>query len=126
MDSRTLEITNRFQDSWEETQRIFDLFDNGGFERLKPVKKFIAELKEQGENNHFRIGTSLYRLIFSRSVEHGLRDDQKYILIDTIAEKDYEVIFRDGFKKYREYRISDLNDVRLTKLLKTLKNTVAD
>ena len=126
MDSRTIEITNRFQESWEETQRIFDLFDDGGFKRLKPVKKFIAELKGKGENNHFRIGTSLYRLIFSRSVEHGLREDQKYILIDTIAENDYEVTFKDGFKKYREYRISDLNDVRLAKLLKTLKNTVAD
>lgn len=126
MDNRTIEISKRFQDSWEETQRIFDLFDNGEFERLKPVKKFIAELKEKGENNHFRIGTSLYRLIFSRSVEYGLREDQKRILIDTIALNDYEIIFSDGFKKYREYRISDLNDNRLTKLLETLKGTLAD
>ncbi|WP_406684377.1 hypothetical protein N1F78_01200 [Seonamhaeicola sp. MEBiC1930] len=126
MDSRTIEITKRFQDSWETTQRIFDLFDNSGFEKLKPVKKFIAELKEKGENNHFRIGTSLYRLIISRSIEHGLRDDQKRIMIDTIALNDYEIIFSDGFKKYRQYRISNLNDNRLTKILETLKETLAD
>ncbi|GAB5399255.1 MAG: hypothetical protein Aureis2KO_08400 [Aureisphaera sp.] len=126
MDSRTIEITKRFQDSWEETQRIFDIFDNGGFERLKPVKKYIVKLKEKGENNHFRIGTSLYRLIISRSVEHGLRDDQKRIMIDTIALNHYEIIFSDGFKKYREYRISNLTDNRLTKLLETLKSTLVD
>ena len=126
MDSRSTEITKRFQDSWEETQRTFDLFDNGGFERLKPVKKFIAYLKEKGEDNHFRIGTSLYRLIFSRSVERGLRDDQKRIIIDTIALNDYEIIFSNGFNKYREYRISNLNDERLTKLLETFKETFVD
>jgi hypothetical protein len=126
MDSRSTEITKRFQDSWEETQRTFDLFDNGGFERLKPVKKFIAYLKEKGEDNHFRIGTSLYRLIFLRSVERGLRDDQKRIIIDTIALNDYEIIFSNGFNKYREYRISNLNDERLTKLLETLKGTLVD
>ena len=126
MDSRTTEITKRFQNSWEETQRTFDLFDNCEFERLIPVKEFIAYLKEKGYGHHFRIGTSLYRLIFSRSVERGLRDDQKRIEIDTIALNDYEIIFSDGFNKYREYRISNLNDERLTKLLETLKGTLVD
>jgi len=68
----------------------------------------------------------LYYLIISRSVEHGLRDDQKYIKIDTINLNDYEVVFWDGFKKCREYRIADLNDARLENLLKTLKATLAD
>ena len=127
MNNRTLEITKRFEESWIETENIFDLFlKNDGFQRLKPVKQFITDLKLKGANRNFRIGTSLYYLIFSRSVEHGLRDDQKYIKIDTIGLNDYEVIFRDGFKKYREYRISDLNDVRLEKLLKTLQETLAD
>lgn len=116
----------RFHDSWEETQQIFDLFDKGGFERLKSVKQFIADLKEKGESSHFRIGTSLHRLIFSRSVEHGLREDQKRIIIDTIGLNDYQVTFRDGFNKYREYRISDLSDNRLIQLLETLKGTLAD
>ncbi|XLS27954.1 hypothetical protein ACJD0Z_12180 [Flavobacteriaceae bacterium M23B6Z8] len=126
MNNRTIEITSRFEKSWNETEKIFDMLLENGFERLIPVREFITELKEKGENQHFRIGTSLYRLIFSRSVEHGLRDDQKQLIIDTLDKNDYEIIFRDGFKKYREYRISDLNDDRLTKLLVTLKGTLVD
>jgi len=126
MDNRTIEITKQFQNSWEETQKVFDSLDNDGFERLKPLKIFIAELKEKGENNHFIIGSSLNRLIFSRSVDFGLRDDQKRIMINPLALNDYEIIFSNGFKKYREYRISDLADNRLTKLLKVLKDTIVD
>jgi hypothetical protein len=126
MNNRTIEITSRFEKSWNDTEKIFDMLLENGFYRLIPVREFITELKEKGENQHFRIGTSLYRLIFSRSVEHGLRDDQKQLIIDTLDKNDYEIIFRDGFKKYRDYRINDLNDDRLTKLLETLKGTLVD
>ncbi|MBB3122514.1 hypothetical protein FHS04_000002 [Mesoflavibacter sabulilitoris] len=126
MNNRTIEITSRFEKSWNDTEKIFDMFLENGFERLIPVREFISELKKKGENQHFRIGTSLYPLIFSRSVEYGLRDDQKQLIIDTLDKNDYEIIFKDGFKKYRKYRISDLNDNRLTKLLKTLKGTLVD
>ncbi|MCP4054690.1 MAG: hypothetical protein GY739_16890 [Mesoflavibacter sp.] len=126
MNNRTIEITSRFEKSWNDTEKIFDMLLENGFERLIPVREFITELKKKGENQHFRIGTSLYRLIFSRSVEHGLRDDQKQLIIDTLDKNDYEIIFRDGFNKYREYRISDLNDNRLTKMLETLKGTLID
>lgn len=126
MNNRTIKITSRFEKSWNDTEKIFDMLLENGFERLIPVREFITELKKKGENQHFRIGTSLYRLIFSRSVEHGLRDDQKQLIIDTLDKNDYEIIFRDGFNKYREYRISDLNDNRLTKMLETLKGTLID
>ena len=72
------------------------MFDNCEFERLIPIKDFNACLKEKGYDRHFRIGTSLCKLIFSRSVDRGLRDDQKCIKIDTIALNDYEIIFSDG------------------------------
>ena len=126
MNNRTIEITSHFEKSWNETEKVFDMLLENGFERLIPVREFISELKEKGENQNFRIGTSLYRLIFSRSVEHGLRDDQKQLIIDTLDKKNYEIILRDGFKKYREYRISDLNDIKLTNLLETLKGTLID
>ena len=126
MNNRTIEITSRFEKSWNETEKIFDKLLENGFERLIPVREFISELKQKGENQNFRIGTSMYRLIFSRSVEHGLRNDQKQLMIDTLDKNDYEIILRDGFKKYRKYRISDLNDIRLTKLLETLKETLID
>ncbi|WOD43099.1 hypothetical protein [Hwangdonia lutea] len=126
MDSRTKEIIFRFEKSWNDTEKIFDMLLENGFERLKPVREFITELKKKEENHNFRIGTSMYRLIFSRSIEHGLRDDQKLLIIDTLDKNDYEVILRDGFKKYRKYRVNDLNDPKLTKLLETLKGTLID
>ena len=126
MNNRTKEITSRFEKSWNETEKIFDMLLENGFERLVPVREFISELKEKGENHNFRIGTSMYRLIFSRSIEHGLREDQKQLTIDTLDKNDYQINLRDGIKKYREYRISDLNDIKLTKLLETLKGTLID
>jgi hypothetical protein len=65
-------------------------------------------------------------LILSRSVDFGLRKDQKYLKIETIDANDFEVILRDGGKVYREYRINNLNDYRLTNLLQTLKHTLVD
>ncbi len=126
MNNRTTVITFRFEKSWNDTEQVFDMLLENGFERLIPVRELIKELKQKGENQNFRIGTSLYRLIFSRSVEHGLRDDQKQLIIDTLEKNDYEITLRDGFKEYRHYRISELNDIKLTKLLETLKGTLID
>lgn len=126
MNNRTKEIISRFENSWNDTEKIFDTLLDNGFERLIPVREYITELKKKGENRNFRIGTSMYRLIFSRSIEHGLREDQKYLTIDTFDENDYEISLKEGLKKYREYRIRDLNDAKLTKLLETLKGTLID
>ena len=123
MNNRSKEITSHFEKSWYETEKIFDMLLENGFERLVPVREFITELKEKDESHNFRIGTSMYRLIFSRSIEHGLREDQKQVTIDTLDKNDYEINLRDGIKKYR---ISDLNDIKLTKLLETLKGTLID
>jgi len=128
MDERTIEILNRFSKSWTETENIYnDLIDNyKGFERLKPIRYFILTLKEKGEDKYFRLGTSIHTLIISRSVNHVLRTDQKYLKIDTIDTNDFEVIFRDGDKVYREYRIKSLDDIKLINLLQTLKHTLVD
>lgn len=126
MEYRTKEIRARFEKPWIGTEDIFDELLENGFERLMPVRDLIKELKSKGDNYHYRIGTSLYMLIFSRSVEDGLRDDQKYLIIDTIGNDDYEIILRDRYKKYREYRIDDLSDNKLTNLLQTLKGTLID
>lgn len=128
MDERTIEILNRFSNSWTETEnRYDDLIDNyDGFERLRPLRNFILTLKEKGGDKDFRLGTSMHTLVISRSVNHGLRLDQKYLKIDTIDTDDFEVIFRDGDKVYREYRINSLDDINLTNLLQTLKHTLVD
>ena len=127
MNDRTQEIINRFEKSWNETlERYQMLINNGGFDKWIPIRDLIIEMKENGEWKHFRIGTSMFTLIFSRSVDFGLRTDQKHVKIETLNFDDYEVTFRDADKLYREYRISDLKDNRLTKLLKTLKGTLID
>ncbi|MEX6690081.1 hypothetical protein QTN47_21410 [Danxiaibacter flavus] len=64
-------------------------------------------------------------LVISRSVNHTLRADQKYIKIDAYESK-FEVTFRDGDKVYRKYIVNNLDDILVTRLLRTLKDTLVD
>ncbi len=127
MDERTKEIEKRFSDSWTETEKFYeDLIANyPGFERLKPIRQFIATLKHNGEHRYFRLGTSVHILLISRSVNHGLRLDQKHIKIDAFDNK-FEVTLREGDKVYRQYMVDSLDDIRVTKLLLTLKDVLID
>lgn len=128
MDKRTIEILTRFSKSWIETENHYNkLIENyEGFEKLKPIRHFIVLLKEKGEDKYFRLGTSMHALLISRSVNHGLRLDQKYIRIDTLDANDFEVSLRDGTKVFREYRIKHLNDSKLIQLMHTLKHILID
>jgi hypothetical protein len=127
MDKRTAEILRRFSSSWADTQNFFDDLVNNykGFDRLKPVRAFIARLKQNGGEESFRLGTSVHSLIISRSVDHGLRKDQKYIRIEAYA-KGFEVSLRDGEKIYRKYILESLEDTKVANLLKTLESTLVD
>jgi len=121
MNERSTEILKRFSQSWAETEKFFrDLVEKHGWERLTQLFGFIEKLRQQGYEKSFRLGASVNRLIISRSVEHGLRDDQKYIVIDILEPRNIEIILRDGIKIYREYQIESLDDSRLEKLIKTL------
>ncbi|MGY8712128.1 hypothetical protein RAD16_40940, partial [Bradyrhizobium sp. 18BD] len=117
-----------FHESWTETLlRYDDLITNySGFERFKPLREFILKLQIEGEDKYFRIGTSVHYLIISRSVHNVLRTDQLFIKINVINENDYFVTFRENTVTYREYRLQTLNDPRMYKLLKTLKDTLVD
>ena len=127
MDDGTREILNRFDASWVQTKACFDdLIANKGFERLIPVRAFITRLEKSGGKELYRLGTSIHVLIISRSVDHGLRTDQKYIRIEAHNENDFEVTMRDGEKMYRQYRVRDLNDSRIIKLFQTLKQLLID
>ena len=128
MDKRTVEILKRFSESWDETE-IFvqELIEtNPEFEGFKQFKQFINGQRNAGEDKYFRLGTSVCRLLFSRSVVHGLRRDQKSILIEAIGRDGFEVSLRDGDKIYREYRIKSLNDEKLLALFETLRHTLVD
>jgi hypothetical protein len=99
MDARTTEILKRFNNSFIETEKFYDdlIYNYSGFERLKLIKQFIDTLKQNGENRFFRLGTSVHDLIISRSVDHGLRPDQKHIKVDSFDDK-FEVTLRDAIK----------------------------
>lgn len=127
MEEITAEILKRFEESWEQTEETFaNLIDmHPGFERLIPVYLFIQKLKDAGNNQFYRLGTSIHNLVISRSVNDGLRIDQKYIRIEAF-EDSFEVTLRDGNKMYRQYTIEELSDPRLVNLLETLKSTLID
>ncbi len=127
MDDRTTEILKRFSNSWTDIENLYDdLIDKySGFERLRPLRNFIDTLKQNGEDKFFRLGASVHILIISRSFNHGLRRDQKHIKIDTYDDG-YEVTLCDGEKIYRQYTVDRLDDIRVTKLLRTLRGTLVD
>jgi hypothetical protein len=126
MDDRTIEILKRFDDSWNKTFCFYDDLIVNGWTKVIPIKEFLTDLDHAGGRRLFRLGTSVYVLIISRSVDHGLRSDQKYIRIDPINANDFEITMSDGDKLYREYRVNDLKDIRVTKLLQTLKRVLVD
>ena len=128
MDDRTREILNRFNTSWTQTKARFNelISNHEGFERLISIREFITHLEQAGGKELYRLGTSIYMLNISRSVDHGLRTDQKFIRIEAIGANDFEVTMRDGEKIYRQYRVNDLKDSRVNKLLQTLKHVLID
>ena len=132
MDNRTEEIIRRFEESWSETEGFYrDLLENyEGFSFVKPILQLIEKMKDSGDSQNFRIGTSMHTLVISRSVKHGLRNDQKEIRIERINDLqdgfEYAVVMRQGGERYREYRVTDLSDERVMKLIKTLKGTLID
>jgi hypothetical protein len=128
MDERTVEILNRFHTAWIQTETFFDdlITNHEGFEHLIPIREFIADLEQTGGKKLYRLGTSMHTLIISRSVDHGLRLDQKLIKIEAIGVNDFEITMRDGKKVYRQYRVKDLKDIRVSSLLRTLRSILVD
>ncbi|SHG83201.1 hypothetical protein [Flagellimonas flava] len=132
MDKRTDEIIIRFENSWNNTEAFYRnlLEKHTGFNFVAPILEFIQELKNSGESKNFRLGTSMHTLIISRSVEHGLREDQKEIRIEKVNNLpdgfEYEVIMRQGKNVFRVYRVHNLNDEKVLNLLATLKETLID
>ena len=132
MDNRTQEIIKRFEASWTKTERFYrDLLENHkGFGFVKPILELIITMRNSGESQNFRIGTSMHTLVISRSVSHGLRDDQKEIRIERINDLpngfEYEVILRQGDQRYQEFRVTNLKDDNVMNLIETLKETLID
>jgi hypothetical protein len=127
MEERSAEILKRFEESWEQTEETFANFidTHPDLERLIPVYLFIQKLRDAGNNQFYRLGTSLHHLIISRSANDGLRSDQKFISIEAFDDS-FEVTLKDGTKMYRQYTIEELSDPSLVNLLETLKSAPID
>gem|GEM_PF-3577887 len=128
MNTRTEEILARFSASWTKTEAHYDDLINNyhGWDRVIPIRSYISKLKQEGEDKFFRLGTSLDSLMISRSVEFGLRPDQKYIKIEALDVYDFKITLQDGSKVYRAYKVTTLENSQLEKLLVTLKSTLVD
>jgi hypothetical protein len=127
MEEITVEILKRFEESWEQTEETFANFidTHPDLERLIPVYLFIQKLRDAGNNQFYRLGTSLHHLIISRSANNNLRGDQKFIRIEAF-EDSFEVTLMDSTKMYRQYTIEELTDPSLVNLLETLKSILID
>ena len=128
MDERTQEIVRIFQLSWQETKKWFeDLLYKHNFrpQYIKPFIDFIDKGISEGQDKSFRAGSFMHDLSFSRSIAPNLRKDQKFIKIEAF-DNGLRVVFRDGFKEYRNYLIKDFEDERFTNLFATLKTALAD
>jgi hypothetical protein len=127
MNDISKEILKRFSESWDKTEQFYDyLLQENDFEFIRPIKLLINKLRKDEGDKFFRLGTSMHTLIFSRSVDHGLRLDQKYISIEALEKDRFEIMFKDAEKIYRQYRVENLADIQVTKLLKTLKSVIVD
>ena len=127
MDDKSAEILKRFEESWDQTEETFANFidTHPDLERLIPVYLFIQKLRDAGNHQFYRLGTSLHHLIISRSANDGLRPDQKFISIEAL-EDSFEVTLKDATKMYRQYTIEELSDPNLVNLLEALKSTAID
>ena len=128
IDERTQEIIRRFKLSWQQVKERFEeLLYKFNFEPkyIQPYIDFIDEMTATGQDENFRAGTTMHDLMISRSVNNGLRLDQKYIKLE-IFDHGIEAVFRDGKKEFHRYKIENLKDPRFLELLKTLESTLVD
>lgn len=71
-----------FMRSWEGAEESYSQWAvPTRFHWLAPMRGLVQELRHRGYARLFRCGYSAYRLLLSRSMEHGLRGDQPYVLI---------------------------------------------
>src|SRR5687767_12267263 len=93
----TVAIQEEFIKSWNEIEQYFeDLTSNEGWKHVKPILQVISHLRELGYDRAFRAGNSVWVLSLSRSIHHGLRDDQHHVGIMVTLQNTYDVHYVAG------------------------------
>jgi len=72
-------IEGEFIESWELSLLFYKRFPETSLPDKNKIIKLIHGLKDQGFNKTIRAGTSLTRLILSRSRRHGLMENQPFM-----------------------------------------------
>jgi hypothetical protein len=118
----TVAIETEFIKSWDEIERYFeDLTSNEGWKYVKPVLQIINQLRELGYDKVFRAGNSVWVLSLSRSILHGLRDEQHHIGIMATNQNTFDVHYVAGENVVEQFEASDiLNDKEFFRLLDEL------
>jgi len=76
-----------FRDSWEGAEAFFPtMASRSGYDWLFPMGALVEELRHRGFDRMFRFGHSLWFMVLSRSLKHGLRSGQPYVEIRPLAE----------------------------------------
>lgn len=79
-------VADNFSKSWDVFKEACDMYLGlGPFEQqnhYEDIIKMISQMRQKGFDRTLRAGQSLFRLMLSRSLNHGLREDQPHLIID--------------------------------------------
>jgi hypothetical protein len=79
-------IADNFSQSWDVFKEACDLYLGielfGQENYYEDIIKMISQMRQKGFDRTLRAGQSMFRLILSRSLYHGLRKDQAHLIID--------------------------------------------
>lgn len=79
-------IADSFSKSWDEFEKTYNwCLDIGIFGKenyYEEIIKMISQMRQKGFDRTLRAGQSMFRLMLSRSLYHGLREDQAFLIFD--------------------------------------------
>jgi hypothetical protein len=75
-----VDYQDAFMRSWDLVEESYiSLAAGPEGERYRPVAELVREMRRRGYDRVFRAGMAAYNLVLSRSAEHGLRRDQRFV-----------------------------------------------
>jgi hypothetical protein len=84
-DQQTTE--EKFLQSWDAIEKFYArIIASSGWAWLTPIFSLIAKLRERGYDRQFRAGQSLTMFSLSRSLNHGLRNEQPAFGIEILPD----------------------------------------
>src|SRR5688572_25369409 len=70
-----------FAHSWDLVERSYSVEAQRDEETFRPALELVREMRRRGYDRVFRAGTAALSLVLSRSAEHGLRSDQRWVQV---------------------------------------------